>query len=109
MDLNEFNSKMNNVFAKAHSLLEKKNADYSGFANPFKNLSMCEAAGLATTEEGILIRMLDKIGRVSTLTVTKRNPKIDESIEDTLIDLMNYAALLIVYRQGKKDSYDNDN
>ncbi len=46
-------------------------------------------------EEGVLLRMTDKFARL-------RNKNIPgESIDDTLVDLMNYAAILLLLRQGK--------
>lgn len=45
--------------------------------------------------------MLDKIGRISTL-IKNNSPQVQESIEDTLIDLINYSAILITYLKTKE-------
>lgn len=51
-------------------------------------------------EEGVLLRMSDKFARL-------RNKHIPgEAIEDTLLDVMNYAAILLLLRQGKWPGYE---
>ena len=48
---------------------------------------------------GLSVRMNDKIQRLLNLTFNNRDPK-NESVEDTLIDIANYAVMaLIVQRQ----------
>ena len=101
--MSAFLTQIKEVYDEARSLLEKKNRDYSVVCSPFHNLQICEKIGVADTETGMLVRMLDKFGRISTLLKQNSAPAVNESIEDTLIDLMNYCALLIVYRkQGQK-------
>lgn len=101
MNQTEFTEAIQEVFKRATLLLQKKNADYSGQDDPFKNFRLCEAMGLVSVERGLLVRMLDKIGRISTL-IKNNSPQVDESIEDTLVDLINYAAILITYRKNKE-------
>ena len=64
---------------------------------------LVESLGVATTEEGFVVRMSDKLMRVANL-VSSGNPNLveDEKIEDTLIDLANYALLLATYRKMKR-------
>ena len=48
---------------------------------------------------GLSVRMNDKIQRLLNLTFNNRIPE-NESLEDTLIDIANYAVMaLIVHRQ----------
>lgn len=101
MNQTEFTEAIQEVFKRATLLLQKKNVDYSGQDDPFKNFRLCEAMCLVSVERGLLVRMLDKIGRISTL-IENNSPQVDESIEDTLIDLINYAAILITYRKNKE-------
>jgi hypothetical protein len=62
-----------------------------------------------TGEVGIMVRMVDKISRLTHLTGwdfktgTKSEVKSpnNESIDDTLMDLASYALIMLVYRQGK--------
>lgn len=101
MNQTEFTQAVQEVFKRASLLLQKKNSDYSGDGDAFKNFRLCEIASLASVEQGILVRMLDKIGRISTL-VKNNSPQVQESIKDTLIDLINYSAILITYLKMKE-------
>ena len=48
--------------------------------------------------KSFLTRVYDKFNRVEELTSTGNNPKVvDEKLEDTLMDLANYAILGIIY------------
>jgi hypothetical protein len=71
----------------------KKNHDYG---NSF-NKSMDEFGITAA-----VVRMSDKMERLKTLS--KTDAKVaDEKIEDTLLDLANYAVMTVMYLRGKKD------
>lgn len=91
-----------NMCLEALSLLKKKNADYT-VGSPFQNLEACESFGIATAERGVLIRMFDKISRLSSV-LSKEHHEVEESIEDTCTDLINYSVLLcaIYFRRSKK-------
>lgn len=56
----------------------------------------------ATGQYGVAVRMLDKVARLLNLL---KNPDIDnlgESIEDTAIDLQNYARILqVMIKRGE--------
>lgn len=82
---------------------EKKNADYAGASpKPFANFSHVEDLGIATTEQGFLTRMTDKLCRVLTFAKKGVLQVSDESVEDTLLDLANYALLMASYIKAKK-------
>ena len=87
------------TFEKCLSVVIAKNKDYSGESNvdndPFKNMKGSLFVGVEV-ERGALVRMMDKMGRISSLIGQKANVK-DEAIEDTLDDLINYAAILKSY------------
>ncbi|KKN74273.1 hypothetical protein LCGC14_0392120 [marine sediment metagenome] len=96
---------------KGAALIDAKNHDYSGAKasgqNVFGNLMSCEQLGLCEAEIGILIRMVDKIKRLVTHFNDGELKVSDESAEDSLIDLSNYAFLLYALRQHRKET-DND-
>ena len=60
--------------------------------------------------ESILVRLHDKLGRITQLMLNqKAGRKVnDESIEDTLRDLANYALLELVEREFERQSEDVD-
>lgn len=80
-----------NMCAKALELMRKKNADYAK-NGPFDNFKLCEAVGMTSAEKGILIRMLDKLSRLSS--VLDKGAQVDESVEDTLLDIINYSICI---------------
>lgn len=73
---------------------KKKNADYADEGDPFKNFRSVEALGL-DSNEGILVRMMDKMSRAGNL-LKRAAQVLDESIVDTLKDLSNYALILAI-------------
>lgn len=80
---------------QALDIVKLKNSDYAKETNPFYNFEFAKILGLSI-EQAILIRVVDKIARVNNL-LTKENTVKDESITDTLLDIINYIAILKVY------------
>ena len=52
--------------------------------------------------EAILIRLTDKLKRLKTLMKGAQQQVADESIDDTLLDLANYAIMELVERRVEK-------
>ena len=88
--------------AKGLALMRMKNADYTGEVNPFKNFDNVETICNVSSEKGILIRMCDKMTRIGNL-LEKKERVSDESIEDTLLDLSNYALILLARIKERKN------
>lgn len=44
----------------------------------------------------MLVRMYDKIGRLESLLINNRENMVGEKVEDTLLDLANYALIAIL-------------
>lgn len=50
---------------------------------------------------GVVVRLSDKMARLRTLYQTGAGAEaLDESIEDTLMDLANYAIIALAWRRG---------
>ncbi len=82
-------------------IMERKAHDYSGKEDCNKNIRACELLGIASTESGILVRMMDKFQRITQLLKSEAKVK-DESIYDTIHDFRNYLAILYdVYKERK--------
>jgi hypothetical protein len=79
-----------------------KNADYSAGADPFANFTRVEALGICSVEQGFLVRMVDKMSRISSFVERGELSVKDESVDDTLLDLANYADLLAAYIESQK-------
>lgn len=74
---------INNIRDKAYELFRQKNHDYGNSFETFGTV-------------GILIRIMDKLNRITTLEDQKERKVKDESIKDTLEDLYNYTILGII-------------
>ena len=75
-------------------IIKKKNSDYSEVVDPFSNFRMFGEIGFA-------VRLSDKLSRVKRL-LEKGSAEVDESLEDTLRDVANYANLLLAYRKEEQ-------
>lgn len=63
-------------------VFKKKNADYGDAFAQYGTI-------------GVIVRIGDKISRLSTISKNKIEVK-DESLRDTLLDLHNYAAMALM-------------
>ncbi len=82
-----------NLLEDCLGLAEKKNNDYSAGNDPFMNLRRGGPFGIA-------VRMDDKVSRIlSLLRQEGFKPSVDESLEDTCMDIINYAWLLLALRK----------
>lgn len=72
------------------ALYERKNHDYGdSFAKSFTEYGMAMPC----------IRLEDKLNRLKALTRSNEQKVSDESIDDTLMDLANYAIMTLVERR----------
>lgn len=89
----------------ALDLMKQKNHDYAGNKGiePFANFTRVEAMGITTTEKAMLVRMLDKMSRLSSFMESKEFKVQDEKLEDTILDMINYSVLLYAYLDNKNN------
>lgn len=85
--------------------MEAKNHDYAsaGEDDPFFNFKQVENLGITSVERGFLVRMTDKMTRLSSL-LDREAKVLDEKLEDTVLDMANYAVLLYTYLKTKEES-----
>lgn len=84
--------KMMGIMRECTELGMRKNHDYSGAAN-IDNIAL-------TGVDGISVRLLDKVCRLRSLTQVQSKVK-DESMEDTLKDIINYAGYGLLLLRGE--------
>ena len=104
-DIRERNEKksghpmFNELLIKMGEIHDAKNSDYAG-GNPLGNFMEAEGFNV-NAFKGVLIRLSDKYIRIKSLSVLAdmKGKVKDESIEDTLIDLANYALIAIIIRR----------
>jgi hypothetical protein len=95
------------TYAQCLRTSRAKSADYAGDSDPFRNFRGVEQLGLCSVETGILTRMSDKFSRICNLLGNNRVAHVrDESVEDTLRDLITYSAILLAYLDTKKGTVD---
>lgn len=98
MTRDKFLNSISDTFDAGLELIEKKNSDYAGGDDPFKNFRFSEMAGISV-EKAIMVRILDKTARIGNL-LDRDNAVMDEKVEDTILDVINYYAILKVYLEG---------
>lgn len=97
-----FKDSLNILLDEIAEKLVQKNADYSG-ENTWKNLETSAEVLNLSVEVALLVRLIDKVGRITTLSdPTNPNPNY-ESLDDSIQDLLGYAILLALYRKEKKE------
>lgn len=76
-----------NTMSKARQIMLTKNADYTGpSADALFNIRRGGPHGVA-------VRLDDKVSRLMSLTALNATPN-HESVDDTLLDIINYAILM---------------
>jgi len=71
------------------ALMDKKNNDY---ADPKDALSNFREFG----SFGVIVRMGDKWNRIKNITKNQKVDVKDESIQDSLMDMINYCVICLV-------------
>ncbi|QUH21443.1 nucleotide modification associated domain-containing protein [Alkaliphilus sp. B6464] len=74
-----------------HDTYKAKNADYGDSFSKVRQ----------EYPKAILIRLMDKLERLKRLYEIDYEPQVDESINDTLLDLANYAILELIEREAE--------
>jgi len=82
-------NQMTKVQREAFELFKKKNQDYGDAFATFGPV-------------GVIVRMGDKINRLTSVSKNGVNLVDNESLRDTLIDLHNYSAMAIMLLDEKK-------
>lgn len=78
----------------AKDILVAKNQDYAA-KDSLDNLTCCEQMGICKAEQGVIIRMTDKLSRVATVISNGKAAVASETLIDTFIDIINYSVLAI--------------
>tara|TARA_Y100000310_G_C20611094_1_gene778045 strand:+ start:891 stop:1313 length:423 start_codon:yes stop_codon:yes gene_type:complete len=105
----EFHNTFSSV---ARDLMKRKNADYTDSCkggNPFLNFTRCESMGVCSVEQGFLVRLTDKMSRLSTFCNGNKFEVVDESVMDTILDASNYLILLAGYITSQAATTENHN
>lgn len=97
MNRKEYEEQIDIIFDKASKLMKKKNKDYATERDPFLNFKFAESLG-TSVETGIIVRMGDKLVRTGNILNNSKEAAVSaETVEDTLLDLIAYSAILLTY------------
>ena len=88
-------------FDDAYSLVKGKSTDYAEQDNKFSNFEQAAIAAGVEVEQVFLVLIGVKLARLTQLMTTEKSPNF-ESIDDNLLDLINYPGLLRAYRRSKR-------
>jgi len=82
------------ICRRALVIMRHKSADYASGTYTFANFKRGEILGFASAEEGLMLRVVDKISRISTF-LKKGELKVgNETVQDSILDVINYMILL---------------
>lgn len=81
------------ILDKMNDVYEKKNIDYGDSFS-----ESCDEFGIIAS----VTRISDKYRRFKQLSLSNANLVEDESIEDTLLDMANYAIMTVMWLKGQK-------
>ena len=102
MTTSELPDFVEHFFVEVLETIKDKNRDYSGEgSDAFRNFKRCETYGIKA-EVGMFVRLLDKVGRLSSFLEKGELAVKDEAVEDTLKDLAGYTAILAAFLASKK-------
>ena len=89
---------------EALEIMKKKNHDYAGQGgdSPFANFTRSEDMGICSTEQGFLVRLCDKLSRLSTFASAGELKVDNEGDHDAILDIINYCILFDGYVSSKK-------
>ena len=89
------------VFDWMQEIVESKAHDYAKDDNVFSNFEFAADVAGVTVEQEFAVMIGTKVARLRELLGNK-TPN-NESIDDTLLDLANYAALCIAWRKQQEE------
>jgi len=82
------------IIDKANSILLAKRHDYSGADDPFGNFRKSNLFGVEPWR-GVMVRLSDKLSRIqSIMEAGGKSRVVNETLEDTFADLVNYSCIL---------------
>jgi hypothetical protein len=102
MNTKQFIANIENTYKRCVETVKIKNQDYAGDEDPWNNFRLAELIKI-DVERAILLRISDKIARISNL-IDKEPAVVDEKMEDTIEDCINYLAILKAYRENEKNN-----
>jgi len=95
------NERFTAILTQIQETHDKKQADYGTDEDPFANVNAASEFGIDPLV-GIMLRMNDKMTRLKSFV--KKGNLVNESVEDSLLDLAVYAIIALVKYEEMPDS-----
>jgi hypothetical protein len=87
------NPKFDSLLKKMSEIHDKKNSDYANDSNPYSNFEFASSFSQVPLYKVYLVLIGVKVARLHELLGKDKQPK-NESIDDTLLDLATYTAIM---------------
>lgn len=107
MDMEDYLDLHEQMCKQARELSRRKGEDYSGPEDNLGNFKNTERVGICSAETGIMVRIQDKVSRLTQI-LDKGTAVDDETVNDTLIDLLNYSILLAALLEENKGEQEKE-
>jgi len=95
------------ILGKMQAIHDAKDHDYSPNGE-FGNFFESEKIGVPAWK-GAYIRLQDKYSRLCNLILGKEAKVAEERLEDTLLDLANYAVIVLALRHYEREKLRHEN
>jgi hypothetical protein len=86
----------------AKTIMVDKNTDYGATDDALRNFRLCENMGIPI-DIGILTRLGDKLARIGKIVTTKQTAVKTETVQDTILDAINYLVILSAALREESD------
>jgi hypothetical protein len=100
------------VLHELEDMFMRKNADYGDSFNQLREEEeeICELLGIAPPPWSLFtwLRLMDKMKRLRQFLAPKHEARVEESIDDTLKDLANYAIMELTARKLERRRRDQE-
>lgn len=94
MDSVTFMNLYDETLSEARDIVKAKNVDYGATDDVLSNFKRTAGCVGVSPVEGVLIRIEDKLGRILNFSKKQKFEIKDESVKDTVRDVINYILLM---------------
>lgn len=95
----DFESFVDSILGQCKAVMSAKKNDYAENNNRYSNFEESSKIAGISPEQSIIVLMGVKLARLRQLTVNNKEVK-NESMDDSILDLINYALILGGYKKG---------
>ena len=105
MKNNSLYKEVKKIFAEALEIIKKKNAHYATKKKPYRSLEFSKELNIVPWK-GAMLRLTDKLCILYAFLKNNLEYEHDETFRETLIDIINYSATVIVLLEKENPNPD---